>query len=163
MGDPFIGPTNLPTAALPSVWQTDRQDIQNAITQMAALFVTTYPGYVLKVSQERPTDPATGEVPLIYIGRIREVILHDQGTRQTTFEGEIGYCDRQVPPDEWNTRANIYADFMREVMTVNARMLPAGIFEETGFDDAPEVKQGTSVFASDVQISWRYVILEGRN
>lgn len=162
MTDPFVGPTNTPAPVLPTDWQTQRQDIQAAITAMVNLFVASYANYIRKVWQERPQS-ATGEGPFIYIGRIIETITHDAGLRQTKFAGRIGYVDVLADPSETNTRINVFGDFMREVMTANARMLPAGIFQEEGFDDSPEFKQGASVYLTDVQIDWTFVVLEGRS
>lgn len=162
MSDPFVGPTHTPAPALPAAWQTWRQDVHDGILAMVNLFVATYPNYVRAVYHNRPTS-VTGEGPFVYIGRIREFIVHDSGTRQTRFEGEIGYVDVLVEPRETDDRVNTFADFFRDLFTANARIFPFGILEETGFDDSPEVRQGTSIYLTDVQVSWHFTVLEGRD
>lgn len=163
MADPFIGPTNAATIALPSQWQTDRQDIQAAVLGMLTLFRTTYPSYIRAIWTERPLS-VVNEGPMVYVGRIVEQTTEDdRAIRQTVFNGVIGYCDTLVDPRETSDRVNVFADFMRELFTFNARMLPQGVFYIDGLDDSPEVKQGVNVYQTDVQLSWRFVVLRGAN
>ncbi len=101
---------------------------------------------------------------MVYVGRIVEQSTEDdRAIRQTVFSGVIGYCDTLADPRETSDRVNVFADFMRELFTFNARMLPQGVFYIDGIDDAPEVKQGVNVYQTDVQLSWRFVVLRGAN
>lgn len=160
MGDPFIGPTTTPSVHLPPQWQTDRQDLQAACLAMLNLFVGSYADYIRAVYTERPLT-TVGEGPFVYVGKIVEVTLQDQGIRQTSFHGVFGYVDVLVEPRETSDRVNVFADFMRELLTYNARMLAPGIFYVDGLDDAPEVKQGISIWQTDVQLTWHWVIQRG--
>lgn len=167
MSDPFVGPTMTPTPVLPSQWQTDAQDVHNAILDILTTFTAAYPGYIRQVRHALPQS-ITAEGPFLYLGRIREALAYSGGDStigyglvQTRFEGEIGYVDVLVDPEETDARILVVRDALRQLFVVNARVLPAGIFQMTTMDDGPELQAGTNVRLTNVLFGWQFVILRG--
>ncbi len=142
-------------------WETDRQDTNDFLSDMLAAFQAVVPGVVRKVWSEVPAS-ASGEVPLVYLGEITESILHDSGLRGTTYSGVIGYVD--VSPDnaEANTRANTFADYMRELFTANARIKPPGILRQSALREGT-FEQGPLRGFMHLLLDWEYVIQQGRD
>lgn len=147
---------------IPTTWDPTRQIINDFMAQIIAGFQLAVPGVIRKQWSEIPATYA-GENPLIYLGDIIETIRHDQGLRWTQFSGVIGYVDRAPDNQEANTRANSFADYMREVFTANARIYSTGIFEETGLQEAPAPPDGPPRAWMHLVLTWTFTLQEGRN
>ena len=125
------------TAVVPVTrWESNRQDLNDLLSDMIAAFQAQVPGVIRKQWSEIPAS-FTGETPLIYLGDLVETITHDSGLRVTKWAGQIGYVDTSPDNQEANTRANVFADYMRELFTANARIKPPGILAQTGLREAP--------------------------
>lgn len=147
------------TAVTPTDFQTDRADLNAALDILFDNFMAYVPGIVRKHWSELPAS-LTGEGPFVYLGDIRENISHDMQTRGTYFLGEIGYVDVLVDSQETNDRINVFADYMREWFTVNARIMPRGILQQTGLTEG-ELSQGVLRFANP-RIQYQFWVGEGR-
>ena len=147
---------------IPTTWDPTRQIINDFIDQIIAGFQAAVPGVIRKQWSEVPAA-FNGETPLIYLGDIVETITHDQGLRVTLFTGQIGYVDTSQDNQESNTRANSFADFMREVFTANARVYSTGIFQETGLREAPVPPDGFVRNYQHLVLDWTFNLQEGRN
>ena len=159
------------TVVIPGSWNPSRQALNDILSAMIASFMTAVPGVIRRYWSELPAS-LTGEGPFVYQGPINENIVHDQGTRQTTYTGYIGYVDVLADPVETNTRCNAFADYMRELFTANARISlgAAGtgsvdaILQQTGITDGPsELTQGANTRLVDMHMEFQFVVLEGRN
>jgi hypothetical protein len=142
-------------------WETDRADTNDFLMAMLGAFQAAVTGVVRQRWTEIPAS-FTGEVPLVYLGPITETILHDSGLRQTTFTGEIGYVDHAPDNQEANDRANVFADYMRELFTANARIKPTGILREVQLAEAP-TSQGPLTGFMHLVLQWEWVIQQGRD
>ena len=158
----------VPVVVMPTLSQTDRQDIHSGVLAMLNLFTATYAtdprfgvGGIQRVNYHALPRLRTGEGPFVYLSDITETVHHDSGTRTTTFKGSFGYVDTLVNPEDTDDRVNAWADFMRDVCTVNARMLPVGIFQEVGLHEA-EMPEGGPADLTNVLLEWEFVIQEGR-
>ena len=156
---------------IPTSWNPTRQALNDMIAAIMASFTAAVPGVVRRYWSELP-QAVDGETPFVYQGPINENILHDAGTRQTTYTGYIGYVDVIADPQETNTRANAFADYMREVWTANARVSLGAtgtgsidaILQQTGITDGPsELTQGANVRLVDMHMEFQFLVLEGRN
>lgn len=159
MSDPFVGPTNTGTVVVPTQWQTDRQDVHSAILAMLAAFMAAYPGYIRTVHHALPAS-LTGEGPFLYIGDIRESLLHSGQVDQRVFRGQLAYVDTISDPEEVDDRVNVLSDALTQLLIVNARMLPQGYFAQTDLDDSTELDQGP-VRMTNVVLSWMFVVNRG--
>ena len=148
------------TVVIPTLFQTNRADLQDAIQAMVSSFQTAHPGIVNQMWQARPAGP--GEFPLVYIGKIDETVTHDAGLRVTTFTGSIVYVDTLAFAPETNDRSNVFLDYMRDLFSANAQVFSTGILEETGVTEA-ELPWGPSVETTGTALLWRFVIQEGRD
>lgn len=146
---------------IPTTWDPLRQNVNDFLDAIIAAFQTAVPGVVRKRWTEIPSS-YTGETPLVYLGAITEQELFDMGLRTTTFVGEIGYVDLSPDNEEANTRANAFADYFRETFTVNARILPPGIFQQTGLREAPAT-QGPLQGYMHLVLDYTYRVQEGRS
>jgi|GEM_PF-2684173 len=142
-------------------WETNRQDLNDALTAMIAAFQAVVPN-VIRVQYSEIPASMTGEVPLVYLDAITETILHDKGLRGTTYSGSIGYIDTSPDNEEANTRANIFADYMRELFTANARVLTNGILQQTRLAEAP-ASQGPLTGFMHLVLDFEYVVQQGRD
>ena len=146
---------------IPTTWDPLRQEVNDFIDAIIASFQQVVPGVVVKRWTEIPQS-FTGEVPLVYLGAIIEQELHDMGLRTTTFVGEIGYIDSSPDNEEANKRANSFADYFRELFTANARILPPGIFQQTGLREATAT-QGPLQGFMHLVVDYTYRVQEGRS
>lgn len=143
-------------------WETNRQDLNDALSAMIASFQGVVPGVVRKTWSEIPAS-FTGEVPLIYLGDITETIVHDAGLRHTLFSGSLGYVDSAPDNQEANTRANTFADYMRELFTANDHLVSGtGILQQTGLREVAE-SQGPLRGFMHLVIDFTYTVQEGRD
>ncbi len=147
---------------IPSTWDPTRQKINDFLSQIIAGFQAAVPNVIRKQWSEIPATYA-GENPLVYLGDITEAITHDMGLRRTVFTGVLGYVDRSPDNAEANTRANSFADYMREVFTANARIYSTGIFEETGLSEAPVPPDGPPRAFMHLVLTFTFTLQEGRN
>jgi hypothetical protein len=146
---------------IPTTWDPTRQDVNDFLAAILSGFMAAVPGVIRKQWSEIP-QALTGEVPLVYLSAITERIVHDSGLRQTLFTGQIVYVDVAPDNEEANTRANSFADYMREVFTANARILPPGIFQEIGLREG-SISQGPLQGFMQLVADYTYVVLEGRS
>lgn len=143
-------------------WETDRQDLNDALMAMVAAFQGVVPGVVRKAWSEIPAS-LTGETPLIYLGDITEALLHDSGLRGTTYTGSVGYVDVAADNQEANTRANTFADYMRELFTANYHLVSGrGILQQTALREAA-IDQGELRGFMHLVLEYTYVVQEGRD
>jgi hypothetical protein len=125
------------TVVIPSLFQTNRADLQDAIQAMVSSFQTAHRhGF--------------------------ETVTHDAGLRVTTFTGSIVYVDTLAFAPETNDRSNVFLDYMRDLFSANAQVFSTGILEETGVTEA-ELPWGPSVETTGTALLWRFVIQEGRD
>jgi hypothetical protein len=148
-----------PTVVVPTSGQTWRADIRAGVLAMLAAFEASQPT-VVRIHWANLPHSITAEGPFVYLERIREIVTHDMGTRTTVFEGAFGYIDVLVDPMETADRVSVFADFMRDLCTANVRMLPFGMFEQTGFSEG-ELGEGGSQMTNNLA-TWRFTIMEGR-
>ena len=150
------------TVVVPTTrWETNRQDLNDALDDIIAAFQAQVPNVIRKFFSEVP-ETYTGELPLVYLGALTETIIHDAGLRQTKWSGEIGYVDTSPDNREANTRSNTFADYMREMFTANARVIPPGILQQTGLDEE-RAEQGALRGFMHTVLRFTYVVQEGRN
>ncbi|MDD5305528.1 MAG: hypothetical protein PHS14_20700 [Elusimicrobia bacterium] len=158
------------TVNIPPVWNPSRQALNDILSAILAAFMANTPGVIRKYWSELPQS-LTGEGPFVYQGPINETIVHDQGTRATTYNGYLGYVDVLADPQETNTRCNAFADYMREMFTFNARISVGStgtgstdaVLRETRLVDGPtELVQGNARL-TDVRLEFEFNVLEGRN
>lgn len=150
-----------PSVVMPSNLQTWRHDVRAGVLAMLNLFTANYPN-VTRINYQALPRLRVGEGPFCYLSDIVEAIIHDSGTRTTLFTGSFGYVDSLVNPEDTADRVDVWADFMRDVCTANARMLPYGMFEETGLHEA-EMPEGGPADLTNVLLNWRFFIQEGRS
>lgn len=158
------------TAVVPVTnWATYRADLNGALSDMIAAFQAQVPGVIRKQWSEIPAS-FTGETPLVYLGDIVETILHSggqrsgavsDGLRHCAFHGTIGYVDTSPDNQEANTRANTFADYMRDLFSANCRILGGGILDQTGLREAPATDGPLHGFMHLV-LDWEYNIGDGR-
>jgi hypothetical protein len=163
------------TAVIPSSFQTDRQDVHALLIAIADAWISyaetngIVHGLVRKRWHTLPED-LSDEGPFVYITEISERIVHDYGTRTTTFEGGLAYVDVLSDPEQTDDRVNSFADYMRDVFTANVETIAAyfgalgiprsGMFEEISAQDEPPLHEGPYPFAHFV-VRWRYVVQGG--
>lgn len=155
---------------IPTTWDPLRQSLNDFLGAIITSFQAAVPNVIRKQWSEVPATFA-GENPLIYLGDITEFIRHDQGLRWTQFTGTIGYVDQSSDNQEANTRANSFADYMREVFTANPRISVGatgtggidGILEQTGLQEAPAPPDGPPRSWMHLILTFTFTVLEGRN
>lgn len=146
------------TPITPSLLSTERQDCYDAIAAILDAFIAAQPTVLRKQHLTFPRTMA-GEAPFVYLS-INETIAHDWQTRITVFTGFIGYVDTAADPDEAQDRVNAFADYMREWLTVNSRIIPNKEFRQIGFEDGERLEGG--VLASDPHVTVQLVSQVGR-
>lgn len=145
-----------------SNWETDRQDLNDALSAMIASFQAVVPDVVRKAWTEIPAS-LTGETPLIYLGDITETEHHDSGTRVTQFAGTLQYVDSSPDNQEANNRANTFADYFRELFTANYHLVSGrGILQQIGLREI-RADQGPLRGFMALELSYTYVIQDGRD
>lgn len=160
------------TAVIPTTFQRDRQDVHDLLNAIAAGWIaycranfTGTAAGIVRASWHTLPESLDGEGPFVYISEITERIVHDYGTRTTTFEGGLGYVDVLSDPEETDTRINAFSDYMRDVFTYNARTIESdtgrsGMFEETEAMDENPLREGPYPYGH-FMIRWRYVVQGG--
>jgi hypothetical protein len=149
------------TPIIPVTWDPLRQEVNDFLAAIISAFMTAVPGVVYQQFSEIP-EGFTGEVPFVYLGSLIESEHFDAGLRITLFTGEIGYVDSSPDNQQSNTRANSFADYFREVFTVNARILPEGIFQQTGLREE-RIAQGNLNGFQHLVLDFVYNVQEGRS
>ncbi len=149
------------TPVIPSSWQTDRADLNDALVSLIEAFRTNVSMTVVRKMFSELPNTLTGEHPFVYIGDITEDIHHDASTRSTVYHGTIGFVDTLVNPIETNDRVNVFADYMRDLFTANAALVGQGVLEQTAFAEG-EITQGT-IRRTNAILTFTWSVLEGRN
>ena len=157
------------TPIIPTQWLPLRQNVNDFLNAIVAAFQAQYPDVIRKQWSEYPPS-YSGEVPLIFLGDINETILFSgsagsqvaSGLRQAVLAGTVEYVDVSPDNQEANTRANSFADYMREVFTANARIYSTGIFQETGLREAA-IDGGAGQSYMHLLVDYTFTIQEGRN
>lgn len=144
-----------------SSWTPTRENLNVALGDMIAAFQAAVPGVVRAWWSEIPPS-FTAESPTVWLGDITESITHDAGLRVTTYTGTLEYVDTATDNEEANTRANAFADYFRELFTANARVLGAGVLQQTGLREEPATDGPLNAFMHLV-LEWTYIVQEGRN
>ena len=150
-----------PTVVLPGSFQTWRADVRAGVLAMLNLFTASYPA-VARVNYHALPMLRVGEGPFVYLSQIVETVSHDADTRLTVFGGSFGYVDDLINPEDTAGRIDVWADFMRDVCTANARMFPFGMFEQTGLHEG-EMPEGGPAELTNVLLDWRFTVNEGRS
>ena len=149
------------TPVIPSSWTSSRQDLNTALEALIQAFIENTDWQVVRKYWSELPQSVTAEGPAAVLTEVTEVVTHDQGTRQTLFEGRLVYIDFLTDPVEVNARINVWADRMRDLFTANARILVPYMLEQTGFQEG-ELEQGM-VRVQAPYITFRMVVLEGRS
>lgn len=158
------------TPIIPTTWLPLRQTINDFLNAIVAGFQAQYPTVIRQQWSEIPPSFA-GEVPLIFLGDIVEDIrfsgstswsgtIDGAGLRHTVFSGTIEYVDRSPDNVEANTRANSFADYMREVFAANARIYPPGIFQQTGLTESA-ITDGPMTGFMHLVVTYTFTSLNG--
>jgi len=92
------------TPIIPSSYQSDRQDLNEAIQALIDAFIQSQSYAIGRIFWSELPASLTGEGPMIVLGDINEVIRHDISLRTTVWSGAIWYIDWLTDPDETNTR-----------------------------------------------------------
>lgn len=142
-------------------WTPTRANLNTALGDMIAAFQAVVPGVVRAYWSELPPTFA-GETPTVWLGDLTETITHDAGLRTTVYAGTIEYVDQAPDNEEANSRANAFADYFRELFTANARVLGAGILQETGLTETPAT-DGPLLAWMHLVLTFTYTVQEGRN
>jgi hypothetical protein len=117
-------------------------------------------GFIHRTESQLP-DNLTGEIPFTYIGDVNETEEHSNQVRTLTFKGELGYVDSIENRDQSNDRTNFFADYMRDLFTLNYNVLPPGILSQDDYQDPPaEISQG-NVTMAHAMIRWTFTVQEG--
>lgn len=149
------------TPVIPTDWTSSRQDLNAALEALIQAFIASTDYAVVRKFWSELPQSVTGEGPAAILTEVTEAITHDQGTRNTLFEGRLVYIDFITDPVEVNARINLWADRMRDLFTANARILAPYMLEQTGFQEG-ELEQGM-VRVQAPYITFRMVVLEGRS
>lgn len=149
------------TVVIPSSYQEDRQQLNEAIGALIDAFIVSQDYAIGRVFASELPASLTGEGPLIVLGDITETIKHDISLRTTVWTGAIWYVDWLTDPSETNNRVSIFADHMRDLFTANPTITGRGLLEQVGFQEG-ELQQGQLVFTAP-QLLFAYTVQEGRN
>lgn len=149
------------TPIIPSSYQSDRQDLNEAIQALIDAFIQSQSYAIGRIFWSELPASLTGEGPMIVLGDINEAIRHDISLRTTVWTGAIWYIDWLTDPDETNTRVSVFADHMRDLFTANPTITGRGLLQQVGFQEA-ELRQGELVFTAP-QLLFTYTVQEGRN
>lgn len=148
------------TPVIPTSYQTDRQDLNDAIAAIIDAFIVSENYGVGRKFQSEIPDSFTGEGPLIVLGDIVEEIQHTMSLRITKFSGDLFYVDWFTDRAEYNARVNRYADRMRDLFTENRSTVNSNAeLRQVGFREG-EFRQGQLVFGAP-SVQWEYIIQEG--
>ncbi len=82
------------------------------------------------------------------------------GLRHMLFAGTVEYVDVSPDNQEANTRANSFADYMREVFAANARIYSTGILQQTGLTEFA-ISEGPLTGFMHLSLSYTFTILVG--
>ncbi len=148
------------TPILPTDYQSDRQDLNDAIEAIIGAFISSQ-GYAIgrKFMSEVP-ESLTGEGPLIALGDVTEEIRFTAQLWITTFTGSMYWIDWLTDRQESNNRANVFADHMRSLFAVNRSTVNgAAVLQQTGFTEG-ELRQGNIVMNAP-QLHYTYVVQRG--
>ena len=144
---------------IPASYQTDRQDLDAALTQLIDAFIVSESYEVGRKWKDTIPDTFTGEGPLIVLGDVLETIQHTMQLRITVFTGTIFYVDWLTARGEVHARVSRWADRMRDLFTYNVQVTGKGELRQTGFMEG-EFKQGQLLFAAP-SIQFEYEVQEG--
>jgi hypothetical protein len=148
------------TPVIPSSYQTDRQDLNDALAAIIDAFIQSEDYAVGRVFASEMPDSFTGEGPMIVLGDITERIRHTMSLRITVFSGDLFYVDWFTDRAEYNRRVNTFADRMRDLFTYNVSTVnPSAELRQVGFEEG-EFRQGQLVFGAP-SVKWEYTIQEG--
>lgn len=149
------------TPILPSSYQSDRQDLCDALEALIDAFIQQQSYTIGRVFLMSMPDNYMAEGPIIAIGDITEQVVHDAQTRTTTFSGSLFYLDTFPDHAEYRARVNAFADKMRDLFTENPRIVnpDAGELYEQGFAE-DERTQGPFTFGAP-HLDFVYRIQEG--
>lgn len=145
---------------IPSAYGTGRVDLVSSLASLLDAFIASQPSIVRRRWNALPMS-IVGERPFVYVGDMTEVVTHDSGTRTTTTTGTVGYVDILADAAEASARADLFADYMRDLFTANAMIVGGGVLEQTGSRDE-ELAQGQTRMLH-VIITYTYVRQEGRD
>lgn len=146
---------------IPSSYQTNRQDLDDALEAIIDAYIASNSHAVVRKFWSELPASLTGEGPFVAIGDIQERITHTEGLRITLFTGSLYYVDWLTDPQEYNRRCNTFADQMRDLFTANPTITNRGLLQQTGFQTG-ELRQGTLVFGAP-QLLFTYNVQEGRS
>jgi len=148
------------TPVIPASYQTNRQDLNDAIEALIDAFIVSESYAVGRVFVSELPDSITGEGPMIVLGDITETIRHTMQLRITTFNGDLWYLDWWTDRVETNARVNRWADRMRDLFTYNVSLVNANAeLRQIGFEEG-ELRQG-NIVVNAPHITFQYVVQEG--
>jgi hypothetical protein len=146
---------------IPTDYQTDRQDLNDALAAIVDAFIASESYKVGRMFVSEMPDSFTAEGPLIVLGDIDEQVSFTDQSWATLFSGKIIYIDWMTDRVEYNARVNVWADKMRQLLAVNRSTVnPAAILQQTGFNDGIETRQG-SIIVGAPEIAFTYHVRRG--
>jgi len=146
---------------IPSSYQTDRQELNDALEAIIQAFIASTSYEVVKKFWSELPATLMGEGPFVALGDLTETIRHTEGLRITLFTGSLWYVDWITDPSEYNTRVNRFADMMRDLFTANPTISSRGLLQQVGFQEG-ELHQGSATFGAP-QLLFTFNVQEGRN
>lgn len=149
------------TPVIPSSYQTNRQDLCDALEALIDAFIVSENYEIGRVFLMDMPDTFTAEGPTIAIGEITESVVHDMQTRTTTFSGSLFWLDVFPSHEEYRARVNTWADHMRDLFTENPSIVNAasGVLEQVAFME-DERQQGAFTIAAP-HVDFVFRIQEG--
>ena len=157
-------------ATIPSTFQSDREDVHSLVIAIADAWIAYCQtnGIAQGIVRERwhtLPESLTGDGPFVYVSEITEQITHDMNTRETIFEGGLGYVDIRSDPEETDARVNAFADYMRDVFTANVQTIQlatgrSGVFEEVRAANVPPLHE-SQVYLEHFMVNWEYTVSGG--
>lgn len=147
------------TPVIPASYQTDRQDLNDALGVLIDAFIVSESYAVGRKFMSEMPDSLTGEGPLIVLGDITETVQHTMQLRITTFSGSIFYIDSFPSRTEYNTRVNAFADRMRDLLTYNVQITGKGELRQVSF--AEDERQQGRIIVGAPHVDYEYIVQEG--
>ena len=151
------------TLILPPVIPTDysshRADLYEAVGILIDAFISSEDYECGRVFLSSVPDSLTGEGPVICIGDVAEEVQPTIGLRITTFRLTLWYLDWVTDHEEYAARVNRWADRMRDLLRLNARIVTTGVLSQASMDPG-EMQQG-QIVAGAPSIGLRFEVQDG--
>lgn len=132
---------------------TNRADLVDGITTMMAAFIAAHPTLLRRHFDARPKSVVT-DWPCSYLDTLGMTVHYDAGLRETIFNPEIVFVDRETDAVETSNRIDALIDSMTDHLDSYPHLVAGSVWSEASWtEEAVPLSDSTSATGVRLRIT----------